>query len=243
MQAWSIAWETKLAPSQSSGFIEVENSIWLRIGNSGKLEDMKSTLDPRAEAVLQYWFGELNFTETYFDRRNRFWFGGGETVDAHIRAHYETDVIAAADGKLESWKQTPKGTLALIILLDQFSLNLYREQPRSYRQSELAIPLARHLIDRGWEWTLTPMERVFAYLPFEHSENLEDQEYAVELYQKLADGAPETLRAVMDGYLDYAERHHRVVKKYGRFPDRNEVFGRENTPEEESFLASDEAPF
>ncbi len=199
--------------------------------------------DPRARAVLDYWFGDLDHTPRYFSERNRLWFGGGEEVDGYIRRTFEADVDSAVAGRLRSWAETPRGSLALIVLLDQFSLNLYREQPRSYEQSALAIPIAERLIDGGLSWTLTPAERLFVYLPLEHSEKLEHQERSVALFEELAGGAPAALRPALRGHLDYAVRHWRVVRRFGRFPDRNEVFGRPSTPEELAFLASDAAPF
>jgi uncharacterized protein (DUF924 family) len=199
--------------------------------------------DPRAKAVLDYWFGDLDHTPAYFKARNRLWFGGESATDEHIRESFEADLIEAAAGRLAPWAETPRGTLALVVLLDQFSLNLYREKPRSYDQSALAIPLARRLVETKLERTLTPAERVFLYLPFEHSEVLEDQELSVALYDRLAQEAPPSLAAIMAYYLDYARRHHRVVARYGRFPDRNEVYGRPSRPEELEFLASDAAPF
>lgn len=202
-----------------------------------------NSLAPRAREVLDYWFGDLSQTSKYFAQRNRLWFMGGEAVDEHIRKHYEADVIRAAEGGYEDWQRTPRGCLALIILLDQFSLNLYREQPRSYDQSRLALPITRRIIEQGWERELTLVERVFVYLPLEHSEVLAEQEESVRRYEALVREAPPELREAMEGYLDYARRHERVVRRFGRFPDRNEVYGRENTPEEEAFLASDEAPF
>jgi uncharacterized protein (DUF924 family) len=200
-------------------------------------------MNPRAKLVLDYWFGNLDHTPEYFKSRNKLWFMGGDTVDTQIREQFERDVIDAVEGRYDTWLETPKEALALIILLDQFSLNLYREQPRSYEQSAMAIPIAKRVIANGWEYMLTPAEKVFLYLPLEHSEDLKDQMASIERFKALVAGAPAELKSVMDGYLDYAFRHWRVVAKYGRFPDRNEVYGRENRPEEVDFLASDEAPF
>jgi len=200
-------------------------------------------LDPRAAAVLDYWFGDLDQTPKYFARRNTLWFGADPRVDEYIRQTFEADIDDAVAGKLRSWEETPKGCLALIVLLDQFSLQLYREQPRSYEQAALAVPLAERAIERGWEWVLTPAERAFLYLPFEHAEDLARQERSVALFASLVPGAPHDLRKVMEDYHHWAVRHQRVVVRFGRFPDRNEVFGRPSTPEELAFLASDEAPF
>jgi uncharacterized protein (DUF924 family) len=198
---------------------------------------------PRARAILDYWFGDLDHSAEYFAHRNALWFNGGERVDREIREKFGTDLLRAVEGKLDAWKETPRGSLALIVLLDQFSLNIHREKPRSYEQSAMAIPVARRMLERGWNWTLTPVERVFVYLPFEHSEDLADQERSVALFDALAAEAPSSQREAMDGYLNYARRHYRVMKRFGRFPDRNEVFHRPSTPEEISFLNSNEAPF
>jgi uncharacterized protein (DUF924 family) len=200
-------------------------------------------LAPRARAVLDYWFGDLDQTRAYFARRNQLWFGGGDAVDGHIREHFASDLDLAVTGRLADWQESPKGALALIVLLDQFSLNLHREKPRSYEQSALAIPVAEQVIERGWEWVLTPAERVFVYLPFEHGEDLATQERSVALFERLARESSPELREIMDDYHHWAVRHWRVVARFGRFPDRNEVFGRPSTAEEVAFLASDEAPF
>ena len=204
-------------------------------------------LDPRAKTILDYWFGSLDHTPEYFKERNRLWFGNGGPeslkTDEYIRSHFEPTLIEAVEGKLGDWEASPKGCLALIVLLDQFSLNLYREQPRSYEQSALAVRIADHMMEQGFHQTLTFAERVFLYLPFEHGESIESQFKSVALFEQMAGQAPEYLKPVMKDYLDFAVRHAVVVKKFGRFPDRNEVFGRKSTPEEEAFLASDAAPF
>jgi uncharacterized protein (DUF924 family) len=199
-------------------------------------------LDPRARKVLDFWFGDFDPTAAYFAERNRLWFGGG-AVDDEIRRTFGDDLRRAVAGELRAWEATPKGSLALIVILDQFSLNLYREQPESYRQSELALPIAARLIEQGLDRALSPAERIFVYLPYEHSEKIADQERSIALFGELAATAPPALRPALGDALQWAVRHWRVVQRYGRFPDRNEVFGRPSTPEEVAFLASDEAPF
>jgi uncharacterized protein (DUF924 family) len=204
-------------------------------------------LDPRAKNILDFWFGSLDHTEAYFAERMKLWFGDGgaksKETDEFIRQHFEKDLIEAVQGKLKHWEETPKGRLALIILLDQFSLNLYREKPQSYENSLLAIPLADQMIADHFDETLTFAEKAFLYLPYEHGESLESQFKSVALFEKLAHEVPEYLRDEMNEFLEYAIRHAVVIKKYGRFPDRNEVFGRQSTPDEEAFLRSDAAPF
>src|SRR4051812_20975569 len=100
-------------------------------------------MDPRAKAILDYWFGDLNLSPKYFKKRNKQWFMGGPKVDQYIRETFGMDLNAAVDLKLENWKTNPKEALALIILLDQFSLNLFREEPESYEQSEMFIPISK----------------------------------------------------------------------------------------------------
>jgi len=200
-------------------------------------------LAPRAQAVLDYWFGDLAETPRYFAERNRLWFGAARATDDHIRVHFEADVSAAAMGRYAAWEDSPRGCMALIVLLDQFSLNLYREQPRSYVQSALALRLTDRVIEHGWERELTFAERAFLYLPLEHSEELADQERSVALFEALVRESPPALRPAMEDAHRWAVRHWRVVARFGRFPDRNEVFGRPSRPEELEFLASDEAPF
>lgn len=200
-------------------------------------------LDPRAQSVLEYWFRDFDYTAEFLRKQVPFWFMGGPKVDEEIRRKFSGLLRQAARGKLKAWQETPKGCLALIVLLDQFSLNLHREKPESYLQSKMAIPLADRMVRKGWDWTLTPLERVFVYLPYEHSEKLSDQVRAVALFRALARGAPKIYQEMMDVFLDYAIRHYRVVKRFGRFPDRNEVFGRPSTRRELAFLASDQAPF
>lgn len=199
--------------------------------------------DPRIEAVLKYWFATPRLDHDYYRERNALWFGGAPETDEFIRQEFERDVTRAARGELRTWESTPQGTMALIILLDQFSLNLYREKPRSYLQSEMAIPLTKRLLAQKLDRELSLPERVFLLLPLEHSENLADQDECVGRFRMLLAEAPAALKPTMENYLDYAIRHQRVVKRFGRFPDRNEVFGRSSSPEELAFLNSSEAPF
>ena len=197
----------------------------------------------RAKAVLDYWFGDLDQTPEYFAKRMPFWFNGGKKVDAYIKKHFEKDLIKAVNGEYKDWEKTPREGLALVILLDQFSLNLYREKPRSYEQSLLAIPIADRMIKKKLHYLVTPIERAFLYLPFEHGESLKYQARSIKLFTKLYRESPKYSKKQFAGTLDYAKRHASVVRDFGRFPDRNEVFGRDNTPAEVRFLASKRAPF
>jgi uncharacterized protein (DUF924 family) len=200
-------------------------------------------MSPEARQVLEYWFTGLDHSPAWFGERMRLWFMGGPRADNDIRARFAPLVERAEAGALATWLEAPREALALVVLLDQFALNIYRNEARGYRCSEAAIPMAKAILARGWEAVLSPAERIFLYMPLEHSENLADQELCLERFRAMAASAPAELAEVMQGSLVYAERHLSVVKRFGRFPHRNEALGRISTVEEKEFLASKEAPF
>lgn len=184
----------------------------------------------RPEEILGFWFGgEGGFREAWFRR--------DEDFDREIRERFQEDYERAAAGELDEWMTSPRGTLALILLLDQFPRNLFRDDPRAYATDEKAREIADHAVTTGLDRGLQPIERMFVYLPFEHSEDLEDQRRSVELFLTL-DGELETPEV-----LDYALRHQRVIERFGRFPHRNKVLGRTTTPEEAAFLEERGSPF
>lgn len=200
-------------------------------------------MNAQAKAILEYWLGDLEHTPEYFQARMRRWFMGGRAVDEEIRGRFLNQVELAGKNGLEDWKSSPREALALVILLDQLSLNFYRDEARGYELSERAIPVAKQILKNGWDFALTPAEKIFLYMPLEHSESLADQEECVAHFTKLTKEACPELKGVMQGSLDYAKRHLAVVKRFGRFPHRNKALGRESRPEEIEFLSSKEAPF
>lgn len=182
------------------------------------------------EEILSFWFGEEDgFRET--------WFQGGENFDREIRERFGSDYERGAAGELDGWKSSPRGCLALILLLDQFPRNMFRDDARAFATDPRAHEAAKHALESGFDRRLRPIERVFVYLPFEHSEDLEDQRRSVELFRALGRDLDS------DELLDYAIRHQRVIARFGRFPHRNEALGRSSTPEEEAFLGGPDAPF
>ena len=179
----------------------------------------------RAAAVLNFWFGD-----NLVDPKPNFelWYGGTPAIDADITAKFGADVEAAVAGKYNSWLQTPHEALALVVLLDQFSLNVYRDQPKGYDVSASAIPLSYTAIGRGFDQNMADSMRSFFWMPLMHSELLVDQDKCVEIYRK--NNFDET-------GTGFAVTHRDIVAKYGRFPGRNVVHGRKSTPEEEKYLA------
>lgn len=177
-------------------------------------------------AVLDFWFGP---TPSMSERR-RLWFGKDAATDALLRERFPPLLEEARAGGLGDWLDDPEGALALIVLLDQFSRNIHRDTPLAFAADPLALAYAREALDRGHDRQLAPVRRIFLYLPFEHSENLADQRQSVKLFAQL-DGAPEA-----GDVFDYALRHYVVIQRFGRFPHRNDILGRESTAEEEAFL-------
>ncbi len=181
------------------------------------------------QSVLRFWFGEAG--EASYQERRRFWFGKQPEFDAAIREQFRQLHEQAASGQLKDWSQKPEGCLALILLLDQFSRNMFRDSPQAFATDAQALALAQQAVAAGFDQALTPLQRIFLYLPFEHSEQLADQTRSVELFEQLYQQAP-----ALSDVWDYAQRHQAVIKQFGRFPHRNAILGRDTTAEEAEFL-------
>jgi uncharacterized protein (DUF924 family) len=183
------------------------------------------------EEILDYWLGGD------IQQKSRMWFTRDEAVDADIRARFGALYQRAAAGEFDYWADMPRGRLALIILLDQFSRNLHRDSPAAFASDRKAQELCVEGIDRGDDRQLSALERWFFYMPLQHAEDLDLQERSVRAFEDLAaDAAPEHATLVQGG-LDYARRHRDVIARFGRFPHRNEVLGRDSTAEEREHLA------
>jgi uncharacterized protein (DUF924 family) len=181
----------------------------------------------RHQAVLKFWFPDDRDPSRL---QRELWFAGSVRVDAEVRERFLAEVEQAERGELDHWQATPAACLALIILLDQFPLMIFRGDARGYQDGDLALPVARNLVERGFDTHYTPTQRLFAYLPFEHSEDIADQERSLDLFYKT-----KHLPGMASAY-DYAVKHWEVVRRFGRFPHRNEALGRRSTPEEIEFL-------
>lgn len=188
------------------------------------------------DALLTYWFGTPPDRYRYDASREAMWFYNGRQYDAEIRARFGDLYRAAVQGELNDWTRTPRGRLALIILLDQFSRHLQRGHAQAFAQDDRAQTLCLDGLAESADQTLHPVERVFFYLPLEHAEDLERQRLSVRLYEQLWRELPAEQQPAYAGFLDYAERHLLVIARFGRFPDLNELLGRDSTPEERAFL-------
>ena len=190
----------------------------------------------RSREVLTFWFGTQSDDADAMAEKSAIWFRGGAELDATIRTRFADLRKAAIDGRLNGWLQTPHGRLALVILVDQFSRNLFRDDARAFAHDALARTWCEDGLRRGVDRVLRPVERVFFYLPLEHSESLRDQRKSVALFTALRDEVRPDLRAAFAQFLDYAERHRDVVARFGRFPHRNAALARATSEQERLFL-------
>lgn len=188
------------------------------------------------DSIRTFWFGTDIDDVAVATEQAKLWWVKRDETDATIRRRFEPWVRKAAQHELDAWAGTPTGRLALILLCDQFPRNMYRNMPEAFACDELARGWCREGLHANAHLALRPIERVFFYLPLEHAESLEDQEWAVALFRELADGADVRSREVFTGFLDYALRHREVIARFGRFPHRNRILGRLSTDEEIAFL-------
>ena len=186
-------------------------------------------IEPDAQAVLDHWFGAPGSAEHGSVRA--LWFRKSEATDDEIAQRFGPLIERALRGELSDWAAQAPGALAQIVLLDQFTRNTLRDTPRAFAGDTRALRAASAMVGLRQDEALPPVQRVFVYLPFEHAEGLEMQDEAVRLFTRLAVEAPE-----LHGMLNYAHAHRAVVQRFGRFPHRNAILGRQSTSEEISFL-------
>lgn len=189
-----------------------------------------------ADAVLQFWFGERPDDPLAVQAQSERWWRKDPDFDAEIRTRFGALRDAAVAGTLDGWLADARERLALIILVDQFSRNLFRNSPEAFAQDALARHWCIDGLARGHDGVLLPIERQFFYLPLEHSESLNDQQRCVALFTTLRDEAGPAWRKMLDGALDFAQQHLAIIERFGRFPHRNVVLGRMSTPDERDFL-------
>ncbi len=183
----------------------------------------------KPQDVLDFWFGAPGSAE--FGQARALWFRKDSDFDATIAQTFGPTVEAALAGQLRDWDAAPHASLARLIVLDQFTRNMFRDTPKAFAGDALALPAASVMVERGFDAALPPVQRGFVYLPFEHAEDLAQQQRCVALYTALAEQDTS-----MQSMLDYAIRHRDVIQRFGRFPHRNNILGRPSTSEELEFL-------
>lgn len=172
--------------------------------------------------MLEFWYSEPMASR---------WFSSTPALDAEIRARYEQVWLAAAKGRLEEWKNSPQGCLALVIVLDQLPLNMFRGEAKSFSTEQQAVEVCKLAIAREYDKQIARDRLAFLYMPLMHSENLLDQELSARLFEQ----------AGLEGNLRFARHHRELIRRFGRFPHRNAILGRESSREELDYLGSKEA--
>lgn len=190
-----------------------------------------STLSHVTSAINAFWFGAAD--DGAYGQARREWFVKNPDFDAEIKQRFEPTMRDAASGALDAMAESPEGAVALVVALDQFPRNVYRRDARAFAQDAKALKIANAALDNGFNEDVMPVMRPFLYLPFEHSETLADQDRAIELFTN--DGN--------DSGLEWAIKHRDIIEKFGRFPHRNAVLGRESTPAETRFLSQPGSSF
>lgn len=189
------------------------------------------------QPLLEWWFGNSESPNEVAAEKGGLWFGKHDSQDLEAQTRFGDWVEQALAGGLTDWAQRPEGWLALVLLLDQLPRMIFRETPKSFSGDLRAQALVAQGIAADFDRQLRPIQRVFIYLVFEHCENLAVQNEAVSRYIDLVAQQPEGDRKLFSNYLSYAEKHQQVIARFGRFPHRNAVLGRESTAEELVFLS------
>lgn len=197
----------------------------------------------RIEAILAFWFQEKDLTAPQIDGRMDVWFSENPAFDDLVREQFAEDIEAASAGRLDHWSRTAPGRLALILLLDQFRRNIYRHTPKAYEFDSKALKLCIEGAMEKIDSKLPPIQRVFFYMPLQHAESRKVQEKSVAIFERLATAVSPTYSETFMTVAHFAELHRDIIEQFGRFPHRNAVLGRKNTPEEEQYLAGDAPSF
>ncbi|UYB72520.1 DUF924 domain-containing protein [Aeromonas veronii] len=189
------------------------------------------------QPLLDFWFGDEADDVLRATRQAPLWWGKSSETDALLAKQFGAQAEAAANGELADWADLHHGRLALILLLDQLPRNIHRGTPAAFARDPLARDLCLKGLSIGADKSLSPLERVFFYLPLEHAESREQQARSVALFEALAaEQAGTPAQATFAGFADFARRHQMIIERFGRFPHRNDILGRTSTPEEATFL-------
>jgi uncharacterized protein (DUF924 family) len=201
-----------------------------------------------ANEVLEFWFGAGPFDAARLEERSKFWFGGDDAAavaarDSLIREQLEPMLERAARGEFTNWASSPRRRLALILLFDQVPRNAYRGTAAAFAFDREALSLSVEGMQLAADAALDPIERMFFYLPLEHAESLEAQDTAVAAFRRLVAEAPPELRDFCEYCLGFARGHREIIARFGRFPYRNRVLGRESTDAEREWLAASQESY
>tara|TARA_B100002051_G_scaffold232660_1_gene231457 strand:+ start:299 stop:907 length:609 start_codon:yes stop_codon:yes gene_type:complete len=195
----------------------------------------------RVDEIIKFWFGRVEETIVPSENRARIWFSEDPEVADIIKADFQEDISRAQEGEYDSWQESARGQLALILLLDQFPRHVYRETPRAFDSDDVALKVCMQGLDKEQDHNLSLIERVFFYFPLLHAENLDYQERSLENYRVLSELAFSETRVIFDSFLKFANHHYSIIQRFGRFPQRNQALGRGSSPVELAYLAEIDA--
>lgn len=204
---------------------------------------MQNVPDERIARVLEFWFSAEELDTPQIDSRMERWFSADPEFDRQMREDFGDLVEDALRGTLDLWAASTQGRLALILLLDQFCRNVHRGTAKAFAGDRSALKLCIEGSMNNVYRPLSPIERVFFFMPLQHAESAGIQDKSVRIYHALAEGATGTLRETFATVAQFAELHRDIVEQFGRFPHRNRSLGRSNTPEEDAYLAADGQSF
>ena len=197
----------------------------------------------RIDEILSFWFMEHELSAPQIDGRMDTWFGEDPEFDEQVAEDFAEEVERASEGRLDHWAHESRGRLALILLLDQFRRNIFRNTSDAFNKDKAALKLcvegAMEKKDKG----LTPIQKAFFYMPLQHAESRKVQTKSREIYQRLVEAVSPTYRETFETIAQFADLHADIVEQFGRFPHRNKLLGRDNSPEEDEYLAGDSPDF
>ncbi|MFQ5993447.1 MAG: DUF924 family protein [Acidiferrobacterales bacterium] len=195
------------------------------------------------ENILRYWLGAGELHPSELTKRLKLWFSADPGVDAELESRFGDLIEAASSDRLLDWKPIPRGRLALIVLLDQFRRNVFRDCREAFSADNTALALCREGTQLGMDHGLSILERAFFYMPLQHAEDLVAQAEGVEAFRQLTQESSAEMRPAIAEFLGSAKQHHEIIARFGRFPHRNAALNRECTPAEAAYLLSERIPF
>lgn len=193
--------------------------------------------------ILDFWFSDSELDSPQLDSRMNRWFGASVALDDQIRQEFGELIELASTGQLDDWTETPRGRLALIILLDQFRRNIYRGKAEAFSHDKAALRISIEGTMAGDHKQLNSLERMFFFMPLQHAESLKIQEKSVDIFYALAKTVNGTLEETFLTAAQFAELHRDIVAEFGRFPHRNAILGRPNSSAETAYLSGDNPSF
>lgn len=193
-------------------------------------------MSPDFELVLDFWFTQEEDEVRLINKQSPLWWGKSNEMDGVIKTRFTSLLNDIKQGELESWRFDPGSRLAMILVCDQFSRQIYRDKAEAFASDEIALDLCLDGLDKGMDQKLRSIERVFFYMPMEHSESLSIQNRCVQQFQKLLDEVGPELKPEFEGFVSFAKQHQKIIKRFNRFPHRNSILGRKSTADEAAFL-------